>query len=156
VVGAIAGVMVASRFGDSSFAGNEPEGMVVAPKEKSDETNPEEACYDGMWVDIGGAVVNPGVYCVDADAVVKSVIEAGGGLHKSACSEWIDEEFNRAALVEPNSKIYIPGTEDSECSTQDVISQDAESEPIFTISLFNSFSTISSHFSLGFSAFFMK
>lgn len=61
-----------------------------------------------MYVDIGGAVITPGVYEVDAGTRLYEVIEKAGGLDDNADLESI----NRAAFVEDGQKIMIPYTVD--------------------------------------------
>lgn len=57
-----------------------------------------------ICVDIGGAVVSPGVYTVSRDTRLYEVIEMAGGLMSSADTDSI----NRAAFVEDGEKIIIP------------------------------------------------
>ena len=59
----------------------------------------EEIC-----VDIGGAVVQPGVYTVGPDTRLYEVIEMAGGLLSNADTDSI----NRAEYVEDGEKIMIP------------------------------------------------
>ncbi len=59
---------------------------------------------DEICVDIGGAVVNPGVYTVSRETRLYEVIEMAGGLLSSADTESI----NRAEYVEDGEKIIIP------------------------------------------------
>ena len=57
-----------------------------------------------ICVDIGGAVVSPGVYTVSRDTRLYEVIEMAGGLMSGADTDSI----NRAAFVEDGEKIIIP------------------------------------------------
>lgn len=68
-----------------------------------------------IYVDISGAVDKPGVYCISVGEILDNVIELAGGLKDDVCSRWVGRELNLAAVVEPNSKIYIPFADDSEC-----------------------------------------
>lgn len=63
-----------------------------------------EPAQGEICVDIGGAVVNPGVYTVGRDTRLYEVIELAGGLISNADTDAI----NRAAYVEDGEKIIIP------------------------------------------------
>ena len=56
------------------------------------------------FVDIGGAVKNPGVYQVSEDTRLFQVIEMAGGLSEEADADHV----NRASFVEDGQKIIIP------------------------------------------------
>lgn len=64
-------------------------------------------------IDIAGGILNPGVYRLDAGAIVEDAIEIGGGLSNRADMTEIAHSINRAALVENHSKIYIPQVGDN-------------------------------------------
>lgn len=68
------------------------------------EGEAESAAAEQICVDIGGAVVNPGVYTVSRDTRLYEVIDMAGGLLSSADTNSI----NRAAYVEDGEKIIIP------------------------------------------------
>lgn len=70
---------------------------------------------DEICVDIGGAVVNPGVYTVSRETRLYEVIEMAGGLLSSADTESI----NRAEYVEDGEKIIIPVRRTPDESTSD-------------------------------------
>ena len=57
-----------------------------------------------IFVDIGGAVKNPGVYQVSEDTRFFRVIEMAGGLSEEADADHV----NRASFVEDGQKIIIP------------------------------------------------
>lgn len=59
---------------------------------------------EGMFVDIGGAVVSPGVYEVSSGTRLYEVIDMAGGLTSDADTVSI----NRASFVEDGQKIIIP------------------------------------------------
>lgn len=64
-----------------------------------------------LFVDIGGAVENPGVYQVSEGTRLFEVIDMAGGLSEDADADHV----NRASFVEDGQKIIIPvrGSEDS-------------------------------------------
>lgn len=74
---------------------------------KSDITIEDSSTPGGsteICVDIGGAVVSPGVYNVDSGTRLYEVIDLAGGLLSNADTDSI----NRAEYVEDGEKIYIP------------------------------------------------
>lgn len=80
--------------------------ITIESAETAEETGTEEE-YDAsqiMYVDIGGAVVNPGVYQVEKDTRLYEVIEMAGGLVEDADTDSV----NRASFVEDGQKIIIP------------------------------------------------
>lgn len=97
------------------------------------ETVEEEPVCE-VFVDISGAIANPGVYCLPADSIVGDLIEEAGGFRENICTLWVDKQLNRAQLVESNAKIYVPTTEDSECGVKSEV-EDVKSKVDGRISL---------------------
>ncbi|MBN2101218.1 ComEA family DNA-binding protein [Candidatus Dojkabacteria bacterium] len=85
----------------------------------------QETC--DLEVDITGAVVNSGLYCLPKNSNVGDLIDMAGGFSGDVCNRWVLRELNRAAAVEPNSKVYVPFSEDPECSSE-LISEGEGSE----------------------------
>ena len=75
-----------------------------------------------VFVDIGGAVENPGVYQVSVGTRLFQVIEMAGGLSDDADTDHV----NRASFVEDGQKIIIPvkGSENTEETTASAESAD--------------------------------
>lgn len=63
-----------------------------------------------VFVDVCGAVVNPGVYELEADSRVFQAIEAAGGFLEEAAAEYI----NRAMILNDGQQVYIPTQEEVE------------------------------------------
>lgn len=63
-----------------------------------------------IYVDVCGAVVNPGVYSLKADSRVFQAIEAAGGLSPEAAGECI----NRAQSLSDGEQIYVPTRAEAE------------------------------------------
>ncbi len=61
-----------------------------------------------IYVDVCGAVAEPGVYRLDADSRVFHAIKAAGGFLPEAAGEYI----NQAEKVEDGQQIYIPTREE--------------------------------------------
>lgn len=90
------------RIYDSSKAD-----ITIESAETAQESNDAEEVHDGtqtIFVDIGGAVVNPGVYQVTKDTRLYEVIDMAGGLKEDADMDSV----NRASFVEDCQKIIIP------------------------------------------------
>ncbi|MBE6026993.1 MAG: hypothetical protein E7227_00115 [Clostridiales bacterium] len=80
--------------------------ITIESAETAGDTGAEEV-YEAsqtIYVDIGGAVMNPGVYEVASDTRLYQVIEKAGGLEENADTDSI----NRASFVEDGQKIIIP------------------------------------------------
>lgn len=89
-------------------AGQEDAGLVqeTAGQEDAGSVQPS----DTIFVDVCGAVVNPGVYELDADSRVFQAIEAAGGLIPEAAGEYV----NKAEALSDGQQIYIPTNEEAE------------------------------------------
>ena len=85
----------------------------------TEEINIESAVQvadtDEYYIDIGGAVVKPGVYKVAAGTRLFEVVELAGGLRTDADTNTV----NQAAIVEDGAKIIIPiACDDSDLMVQ--------------------------------------
>lgn len=81
---------------------------------KSEDEEIEDLCP--VLVDIGGAVVNPGVYCFEKGASVIDAVKKAKGLTPDAGLKYISMRINLATVMLDNSKIYIPFETDYDCS----------------------------------------
>ena len=91
------------RIHDSSRA----DITIESAQTTQDKTDAEEEVYEDsqiIFVDIGGAVVNPGVYQVTKNTRLYEVIDMAGGLNEDADTDSV----NRASFVEDCQKIIIP------------------------------------------------
>jgi len=86
-------------------------------EEMDEEVGIVESCADGFWVDVGGAVAVPGVYCLPVDGIVRDGINEAAGFSADVCAGWVDRNVNQAEMLEPNSKVYVPGKKDVECAS---------------------------------------
>lgn len=59
-------------------------------------------------VDIGGAVVKPGVYPVASGQRIYELVDKAGGLSEDADLAFFDKTINRAQKLNDQAKIYIP------------------------------------------------
>lgn len=74
-----------------------------------------ERCLEGAWVDVAGAVELPGVYCLPMEGIVRDAVDVAGGVNTAVCEQWVSQELNRAARIEPNSKVYVRFSDDIGC-----------------------------------------
>lgn len=61
-----------------------------------------------IWVDVSGAVEQPGVYQLAGGARIKDVLVAAGGLTDKADRDFVSRAINLAAKVADGDKVYIP------------------------------------------------
>ena len=59
-------------------------------------------------IDIGGEVINPGVYKLKNGDRVDEALIAAGGLGAKADREWVEKNLNKAEKLYDGEKIYIP------------------------------------------------
>lgn len=61
-----------------------------------------------IFVDIQGAVQNPGVYELPANSRINDLLVRAGGLSAQADREWVSKNINLAQKLSDGVKIYIP------------------------------------------------
>lgn len=61
-----------------------------------------------IYVDVAGAVVDPGVHELEQSARAGAAVAAAGGLTRSAHQLYMRKYFNSAAPIHDGEKIYIP------------------------------------------------
>ncbi len=79
--------------------------LTEAPTSPSPSPVPAE-----IYVDVCGAVENPGVYSLKADSRVFQAIDAAGGFSADAAEECV----NRARNLSDGQQIYVPTREEAE------------------------------------------
>ena len=67
-----------------------------------------------VTIDVGGEVINPGVYELKNGDRVNDALVAAGGLSASADRDWVEENLNKAEKLVDGQKIYIPNQVESE------------------------------------------
>lgn len=73
----------------------------------------QEASGSGIYVDLSGAVIRPGLYHLKPGSRVNDLLVAGGGLSASADREWFSKSINLAQKLEDGIKLYIPYTKEA-------------------------------------------
>lgn len=61
-----------------------------------------------IMVDVGGAVIKPGIYQLSSDSRVNDALIMSGGLAKDADRDRISQNVNLAAKLTDGAKIYLP------------------------------------------------
>jgi competence protein ComEA len=61
-----------------------------------------------IYVDVAGAVENPGLYQLPSGSRIGDTLVMSGGLSSSADREWVAKTINLAQEVKDGEKIYIP------------------------------------------------
>lgn len=89
---------------------------IIADDKQTDENNDKGVIY----VDVSGAVVNPGVVKVEWGTRIGEIISKAGGLSEDVDMQWVDMNLNMAVKAVDGQKIYLPkkgsGYESSESS----------------------------------------
>lgn len=66
------------------------------------------ATASGVMIDVGGAVVAPGVYKLASDSRVQDALVVAGGLSEDADINWVERNINRAENIRDGMKVFIP------------------------------------------------
>ena len=69
---------------------------------------------DTIIVDISGAVVHPGAYTVSTSARLSHVLTEAGGLSRNADKDFFARNYNSAARLTDQQKIYVPRIDEIE------------------------------------------
>ncbi|MBD3329660.1 hypothetical protein GF357_04165 [Candidatus Dojkabacteria bacterium] len=121
VAGFLAGYIVRGMLrnleksdGDKPGAGVNIEiSELVAKREEIDQAEVENC---EMWVDLSGAVVNPGVYCIEEGEILENVLQKAGGFYSDLYAyKFVSQQMNRAKKLQDEEKIYVPFEDDVVC-----------------------------------------
>ena len=82
---------------------NKSQGVIIEEAASSDRSESVS-----LFIDVGGAVLKPGVYKLAATARIQDALIAAGGLSQEADREYIAKTINLAAKISDGAKIYIP------------------------------------------------
>ncbi len=85
----------------------EEEELKEGPVQKKEKTPTKPA---SIWVDVSGAVANPGVYELPENARVFEAIETAGGFLEQADTQWL----NQALVLKDGEKIQVYTKEETE------------------------------------------
>lgn len=76
---------------------------------------PEIPVECSIFVDISGALNNPGVYCFNPGDRVIDAVKKAGGFNSTALLEYIARSINLSKPLVSNQKLYIPSTNELLC-----------------------------------------
>ena len=68
------------------------------------------ASGSGIYVDIEGAIMSPGVYWLAENARIKDLLVLAGGFSARADRDYSEKNLNLAQILKDGQKIYIPET----------------------------------------------
>jgi competence protein ComEA len=91
---------------------------------ESESGSDEDNSCKGLWVDVAGSVINPGVYCLKEAGIVQDALATAGGLSEDGCQVWVDRSLNRAQALQSSMKLYIPTIDDPECKSDPLAASD--------------------------------
>lgn len=104
-------------------------GQTEETTQKEEEINgesqdPEDSQEEksAVWVDVSGAVKNPGVYKLENGARIFQAIEAAGGFSEEADPQWL----NQAAEISDGEKILVYTKEETQALKEQGISSEQE------------------------------
>jgi len=93
-----------------------------------------------IYIDLEGAVNNPGVHKVPAGSIIQNAIEVAGGFSQDADLEFVSREINKASIVVPNSYLYIPKKGELSNNTQS-LERAGQANAVYSSKNFSSYST---------------
>ncbi len=67
-----------------------------------------------IWVDLAGAVMQPGVYELPGESRLKDLLAQAGGLSAEADRVWVEKNLNLAQKLTDAQKVYIPSKVETE------------------------------------------
>ena len=91
-VGIVSAGMIADQAGDGGVE-------IMEMSEEGEKTQ--------VFVDVGGAVMQPGLYKLGGEARINDALVMAGGLSEKADRDWFSKNINLAQKVSDGSKIYI-------------------------------------------------
>ena len=90
-------------------------------KDKDRVVQAEDGCT--IFVDASGALVRPGVYCLDSNALVIDAVNKAGGFNREAGLKFIARKINLAQPLVNNQKLYFPYEKELICSLQPLVDE---------------------------------
>ena len=85
-------------------------GGLISSSPQTQPQYPKESIVSsaGIWVDVAGAVKNPGVYNLSQQSRVEDAVEAAGGFLEEANRDFVAKNLNLAQKLTDGGKVYIP------------------------------------------------
>ncbi len=123
VVSFLIGITIGFYIDKNVFKDDAEEGAISVEGAKTtlkkiEDKEVEDICE--IWVDVRGAVINPGVYCLDENSIVNDAIKVSGGIYKEVYAfRYVSQKVNLATRIQDGQKIYIPFKEDVVCKKKE-------------------------------------
>ena len=96
---------------------NDEEGISLKDFSEDEESISKNENGCSFFVDVSGAVMEPGVVCLDSGAIVNDAIEKAQGFNPAAYAfKYVAQRVNLAKILENEEKIYIPFRDDVVCT----------------------------------------
>lgn len=109
-------------------------GMSMFPKDKKEDIQlvheEKEIPSQAIFVDVSGAVVNPGLYKLDQTARIQDALVMAGGFSSEADESYIAQYLNLAQKLTDGMKLYIPKQNETRIIGQSVAGLQTKSEKI--------------------------
>lgn len=86
----------------------------------------EEVPVCSTFVDVSGAVKNPGVYCLDSDTKVVDAIAKAGGFTTTTSLPYIYRNLNLAKTITNGQKVYVPSNSELLCELKEFTLKEEE------------------------------
>ena len=103
VIVGLGAALVVGGVGWAVRSASQPAEVEILPA--VEESTAEES---EIWVDVGGAVMRPGVYKLKAGSRVHEALAAAGGLAAEADRVYVTRFLNLAQKLVDGAKLYIP------------------------------------------------
>ena len=97
------------------------------PKHKT--VTQEDGCT--MYIDVSGALRNPGVYCLENDSIIIDAVNKAGGFSRDAATKFIYRRINLAQPLVSNQKLYFPYENELVCQLKPVLDEGKKVEVLY-------------------------
>ncbi|MCA9374865.1 helix-hairpin-helix domain-containing protein [Candidatus Dojkabacteria bacterium] len=111
---------------------------IKEPEQKEQQDSQQEEVSEllelkKICVEVSGAVMVPGVYCMDEGSLVINAVEKAGGINTSAyAGNYVGRTINLARTLVDHEKVYIPFATEMICEAKDFNYVDEEIEEVET------------------------
>lgn len=95
------------------------------PEDEEPIINPE--CQ--VYVDVSGALNNPGVYCLPQGSLIIDAVKKAQGFNSKISLEYVERNINLAKPLSNNQKLYFPSKSELLCELKDFTLKEAEIIP---------------------------
>ena len=96
---------------------------------KDKKVTTEEGCT--IYVDVSGALKNPGVYCLENDALIIDAVNKAGGFSRDVASKFVARKINLSQPLVNNQKLYFPFEKEIVCQLVGLTQEAQKIEKMF-------------------------